>query len=348
MLRNNNNVHIKDVAREAGYSIATVSKVLNGNGSISEETIRKIKAVAEKLNYTPNVAAKMLKSRKTENIGLMFYPSFTNLFSNPFYSLVVAGAEEVFSRENYNLLVAGCAITEHFNQLPKFIRERNIDGLLLIGSIPREFVERLMVIDLPFVLLDHEFNDLPGDYIVSDNFTGAKKAVEYLIRNHHTDIVMMTAMDEDTSTRKRLEGYMAALQQHEIPFRNEYVIRERHWHEGGVAAAEMLIKKELDFTAIFAVNDSMAIGAIQYFQQHGIHIPRDISMIGFDDIVVSELVTPGLTTMKVDTINMGRLGATTLMNKLKNSNEPACRKVLPVQLVERKSVKKPVERLAYK
>lgn len=334
-------VYIHDVAREAGCSISTVSKVLNGSGSISPETRQRIVEVANRLGYVPQAAARMLKIRRTETVGLIFHDGPQHLFSNPFYSIVVAGAEEVLTGAGYNLLLGGGAAREASWEFPKFLRERLVDGLILVGDIHPAVLQKLEGARVPLVLIDHESREAETDCIETDGFQGARDAVRYLLACGHREIGMMTATAENPPLAARREGYEAALREAGLRLRPEWILRTVHSEAGGLAAADQLAALPQRPTALFAVNDAMAIGAMRRFPDLGIRVPADISLIGFDDINISEILPPGLTTMRVDMQAMGRQGASVLLDKLRQpagTRRPPVRQFLPVSLVERGTV----------
>ena len=331
-------IDIRDVAAAAGCSIATVSNVLNSTGRVGAKTRERVLRTVKELGYAPNAAGKMLKSQRTENIGFLFYPSCEHIFTNRFYSEVMDGVEEVLSENNFNLLIAGCRFSEERFSLPKFVRERSVDGLMLLGIVPKAFAQQLLMLDYPFVQIDNVYDEIPMDSVVSDGFNGAKMAVEYLIENGHRDIVMFASDRNVGSTNARFEGYKAALQKHDIPFRPAYVINTFHGERGGAPAAQELIKRHLNFSAIFAVNDEVAITAVPVLKEAGYRIPEDISIIGFDNIEKATLVNPPLTTVHIDKRLMGNLGAQAILARIENPTRHVQNTVLPGTLVVRQSV----------
>jgi DNA-binding LacI/PurR family transcriptional regulator len=332
-------VYIHDVAREAGCSISTVSKVMNGSGSISDETRVRIMEVANRLGYTPQAAARMLKNRRTENVGLIFHQSTDRLFSNPFFSIVIAGVEEVLTESNYNLLLGRGRAGRVDWEFPKFLRERFIDGLLLLGSIHPDVLDRISQTALPFVLMDHPLvNGAPrGDSIQSDGEKGARQAVEHLVSLGHRRIAMLAAEVENPSTLSRNAGYLAALASAGLAPPDGGVVRAPHDEEGGEAAIEVLLRQVGHPDALFCVNDAMAIGAMRALARHGLKVPRDLSVVGFDDIQPSAYQTPPLTTVRVDMKEMGRCGARCLLERLQGVDQPSRHHLMDVELVVRES-----------
>lgn len=332
-------VFIHDVARAVGCAISTVSKALNNTGSISEKKREEILRVAQELGYSPHPGARFLRGRRSENIGLVY--SAADLFRNPFYSTVGAGVEEVLARENYNLLLAAPLLREGAPHPPKFLRERSVDGVLVIGSAPPSIMERVTESGLPVVLVDTEVDGGGVDCFVSDGFGGARRAAEYLLARGHRRIGMLRAANEecDVNTRRRFEGFRAALEEAGVEPAARWVVREEHGRQGGRRAMRQLLGREEPLpTALFAVNDEMAIGAMEELRGAGRDVPGDISLVGFDDIQLAALTTPALTTIRVDMLEMGRAAAMLLLEKLRAEAETPRRRVLPVTLVERDTV----------
>ncbi len=329
---------IHDVAKMAGVSISTVSKALNGTGSISQKTRKRIIRICEEIGYTPNPAAKMLRAQRSENIGLFFYPSCIHLFHSPFHGTVVAGAEQVLSKRNYNLLLAGTEFIGDDHRLPKFVKERSVDGVLILGKMPSSLVDELREYGLPFVILDSESADPNVDSVISDNIEGAAAATRFLIEQGHRKIAMFAAKEDDSSTLARFNAFRSTLLERDL-FRPDWVLRHAHSEDGGMRAAEELLKMEQRPTALFCVNDSMAIGAMKVFKNVGLQIPRDVSVVGFDDLYVSRFFSPALTTIRVDQMQMGEIGATILLDSLTDESHAPCKRIVQTQLVVRDTVR---------
>lgn len=329
-------VFIHDVAKAAGCSISTVSKAINNSGSVSQKTRRQVLRIAGELGYSAHPGARFLRGRVTQNIGLLHFQS--DLFGNYFYGSVGAGIGEVLAEKNRNMVISPPWRGHGGYEVPKFVRERSVDGLLVLGNVDADVIDNLEASSLPMVLVDME---LPGhrvDSIVSDGFNGTRQAVNHLISRGHRDIAMLAASQVDWSTRQRYSGYVSALAEAGIPFREELVVRAPHGEEGGRHTVGELLSRGVSFTAVFSVNDEMAIGAMMALREAGLDIPRDVSLVGFDDIHLARLVQPGLTTMRVDPKQMGRMAASLLINRLESPPEATMQHTLPVTLVERGSV----------
>ncbi|MCC5875989.1 MAG: LacI family DNA-binding transcriptional regulator [Candidatus Sumerlaeia bacterium] len=338
MMRTNKDrkeVFIHDVAKAAGCSISTVSKAINNTGKVSAKTRRQVLRIAGEMGYAAHPGARSLRGRVTQNIGLLHFQS--DIFGNYFYGSVGAGIGEVLAERNRNMVISPPWRGSGEYEVPKFVRERSVDGLLILGNIVDEIMDRLLGCGLPMVLVDTEMPGHGVDSIVSDGFNGARDGVNHLINLGHRDIAMLAASQVDWSTRQRYSGYVTALAEAGIPFREELVVRASHGEEGGRSAVHELLARDQDFSAIFSVNDEMAIGAMISLREAGLDVPRDVSLVGFDDIHLSRLVQPGLTTMRVDHKQMGRMAATLMLNRLESPPETSMQHMFPVKLVERGS-----------
>jgi len=330
-------VTIRDVARESGCSIATVSSVLNGRGRISDATRKKVREVCKKLGYFPNAAGRNLRNRTTETIGILFYPSCAKIFSNIFYSEVMAGLEEALTEAKYNLLLAGYDISTNSEDLPKFIREGSVDGVIMMGGCPDEFKLKLANVPLPFLLLDTNYECAPVDSIITDGFQAELEAFNFLVEKGHRRIVMFRHDNENYNENRRSEGFLAGARCHGLELETE-VIRV-NTNDEAVKKIKELLQEKPPVTAMTAVNDDMAVDIMHRLQLDGINVPDDISIIGFDDIKLARDSIPPLTTIAVDKRRIGREGAKAILNRIKEPGQPTHKVIIPTKLVKRESVK---------
>ncbi|MCF7849080.1 MAG: LacI family transcriptional regulator [Kiritimatiellales bacterium] len=328
---------IRDVAKEVGCSIATVSSVLNGRGRISDATKEKVREACKKLGYFPNAAGRNLRNRTTENIGILFYPSCARIFSNIFYSEMMAGLEEELTKANYNLLLAGYDISTNSSDLPKFIREGSVDGVIMLGGCPDEFKQQLADVPLPFLLLDTNLEGMPVDSIITDGFQAELMAVDYLVKQGHRRIVMFRHRHENYNEEERGKGFLAGAKRHGLE--NEADVIRVATNDEAVEKIKELMKDETPVTAITAVNDDMAVDIMHRLQLDGINVPDDISIIGFDDIKLARDAIPPLTTIAIDKKRIGKEGAETILSRIKDPGQPTRKIMIPTSLVVRESVK---------
>jgi LacI family transcriptional regulator len=330
---------IKDVAKNANVSIATVSLVIHNHERISPETRLRVNKVIEELNYHPFRSARGLVSQKTGNIGFLLTEDHF-LRSEPFYTRIFLGTEFA-ARENefYILLTTIPSCFKADDKLPRFVLERNVDGIIIAGKVPDDLINSLGKYNLPMVFIDYYpgVNNYPE--VLIDNISGGKKAVEHLIELGHKEIGYIAGDIKHPSIQDRFQGYKTALEEAGLHYNsNFYVIDEENpARENGYSAAKKLLKKNKKITAIFTCNDAMAIGVMQYLKENKIRIPEDISIIGFDNVEADLSLDPPLSTINVEKTDMGieaiRLMAEILKNKIKSAKKV----LVPVELICRKS-----------
>lgn len=330
---------IKDVAKKACVSTATVSLVVHGNARISSETKRKVEKTIKDLGYYPSRSARDLVSRKTGNIGFVLTEDHF-LKTEPFYTQIFLGTEFEARKHPYYILLT--TISTYFNkddELPRFILERSVDGLIIAGKVPSNFMERIESYNLPMVMVDYQTTPNSQSSVLIDNIGGAVQATEYIIDLGHKKIAFIAGDLEHPSIRDRYHGYKIALEQKNIPLNSELVVvsEEATSREGGYHAAKSLHKSGLEFSAIFACNDAMAMGAMQYFKDVGINIPKDISIMGFDNVEGDLYQDPPLSTMSVPKIDMGQEALQLIIKKLSNKISGNKRILIPVDLIVRGS-----------
>jgi len=331
--------NIRDVAKLAGVSIATVSLVLNDKPGIKEGTKRKVLAAAKKLNYIPNIHAKRLFTKRTGCIGLIFASHIDDVLSNLVYSRVFRGASKSADRNRYNLIsIYGEKEFIETHSLPRIVLERQADGFLLIGrGISRDFAYALKEQNVPLasVVSLFENSNIPT---VSPAFKeGTYIGVRHLASLGHRRIVFIDSPFEYWSSRMRIEGYQAALLESGIGFEEELVFESDLTAEGGYIATKKLLDDRVDFTAISAVNDTTAIGAIKALKEAGLRVPEDISVVGFDDIELSIYSDPPLTTVWVPWEEVGSTAVDVLLDVINGSHDGREMIELPVKLVVRES-----------
>ena len=332
---------IKDVAKAANVSIATVSLVLHNNERISPETKRRVLKSIKQLNYHPSRSAQGLVSRKTGNIGFIVTEE-RFLRTEPFYTRVFLGSEFEARENDYYVLLA--TIKSSFKKgdpLPRFILERNFDGIVIAGKVPEAFIESLLKFKMPIVFIDYipPFGDFPS--VLIDNLRGGMLATEHLINNGYKNIAFIGGEISHPSIRERLQGYKLALERANINNSNGLVVTNDEYlsRQNGYRSAEKLFLQNKEVTAIFASNNATAVGVIQYLKNNNFNIPNDISLIGFDDIEADMMIDPPLTTIRVPKMNMGTEAVQLLLNIIKAQSYTAKKIIIPIELVVRESIK---------
>ncbi|HEX2867302.1 MAG TPA: LacI family DNA-binding transcriptional regulator [Ignavibacteriales bacterium] len=330
---------IKDVARKANVSIATVSLVIHNHKRISDETRTRVNKAIKELNYHPSRSARGLVSRKTGNIAFIVTEDHF-LRSEPFYTRIFLGTEfEARQNEYYILLTIIKSDFKKGDRLPRCVLERNVDGVIIAGKVPEDIITCLEKYDFPLNFVDYS---PPADrypVVLIDNFSGGMQAVQHLISLGHKHIGFVAGDIQHPSIRDRFQGYKIALENADINYNSTYSVTDENYpaRENGYHAAKKLLKANKKITAIFSCNDAMAIGVMQYLKEAGMSIPEDVSVIGFDDVEAGLSLDPPLSTIGVPKIEMGS-EVMRLMADILNGKVTSPKKVLiPVELIERKS-----------
>ena len=336
---------IRDVANHAGVSHQTVSRVINGHDSVSEETRDRVRAAIERLGYVPSPLARGLTSNRTHSLGLV-----TSEISDHFFAEVAAGAEVEARRRGYYLMIASVeeAAPGDEHAYLRLMVERRVEGLIIASpsrpltanEVPHAVAERVPIVALA------ARHDLPGFTVVDvDNERGGFDATTLLLRRGHRRIATITGPLEWPSATYRLAGYGAALARAGIEQNPSLV---EHCHEWGLAAGQQaavaLLARGSSFTAVFAQSDLIAIGAMQVLRERGLRVPEDVSVVGYDDIPVAAFTDPALTTVSQPMREVGELAAGIVLDVLSGDGtppqEPAVH-LLPAAVVERASVGPP-------
>lgn len=326
---------IKDVARLANVSQATVSKALNDRPDVSPATKESILKIVEQYNFIPNASGKALKNRFTSNIGVIFHRG-DNPLRNPFFSRVLEGVEAEVAFNNYNLVLY--LMPEHEKpELPKMVRERQVDGVVLVGTMSPEFVHSLRKANVPLILIDPRTLMPDCPQVLIDNENGAFLAAQHLIDHGHRRIGFIAGELSILSFRQRLEGYQKALKYYNIPVREELI--KTGGFEAGYEWTKALLELPERPTAIFSAYDINAIHGYRAIQEAGFKIPEDISLVGFDDIDLARMSTPPLTTVRVYKEELGSVAVRNLRQIIHGENEGHSTTIVPVKLIQRSSVK---------
>lgn len=327
---------IREIARIANISPSTVSKALNNRHDVSDNTRKKIFDIVDKYDYKPNPYKKAPKQTANENIGILFCREDHPLSDNPFYSRILEGIEAELAINNYNL-VLNLINRKQFTDLPKMIREKHVDGIIIIGVLDKGFIKKLNEIDTPIVFADPQIELKERSQVIIDNEHGGFMATQYLINKGHRKIGFISPSLDRLSFQQRFEGYLKALKFYHIPI-NKNLIRTGGL-ENGYLQINMMLKKDRP-TAIFATNDLNAINGYKAIYENKLKIPNDVSVIGFDDIAMSKFSVPSLTTIRVYKEELGSIAVRTLLKTINGEITSPVTTIVPTKLIERESVKK--------
>ena len=329
-------VTIYDIAAATGYSAPTVSKALNGLGSLSDVTRQKIVDKAKEMGYEPNISARTLTTKKSYLIGVIYDDTGMNRgFMHPVFSPILDRFRAKVEAAGYDIIF----LSRHFSMTYfSHANFRCIDGVIIINpatNTPKNF-DDFVKTNLPRVSTNSVFEGICT--VISANERGGYEAAEYLINHGHKKIAYISAPVDGISTasNERYEGFKAALQNYGLFDEELYEVSESWDKEGAFEAFGRLIKRRKDITAVFTTTDQLAFGVYDYAKKKGIRIPEDISVIGFDNDFAAEYA--GLTTFCQNTNEIGDIAAQMMMNQIDGKDVPAIIRCQP-KLVERKSVK---------
>ncbi|HEX9653012.1 MAG TPA: LacI family DNA-binding transcriptional regulator [bacterium] len=331
-------ITIKDVAQKAKVSEATVSFVLNNRNNIREETRQRVLKVIEKLNYHPKRTARGLASKKSGNIGFILTDAHFSR-SEPFYTKIFLGTEFEARKYNYYILLTTVSNTFSTNEIPRFLLEKDVDGIILAGRVSTKLIDYIQKLALPLVLVDFYVPRSRASTVLIDNEHGAFEAVTHFIRHGHRRLAFIGGDLNHPSISERLQGYLRALEESGIEFIPELAITDEIYtgSEDGHKAAKKLLAVNPRPTAIFAANDAMAIGAMKCLKEHGLRVPEEVAVIGFDDIEDDFHIEPHLTTMRVPKEELGALAVRRIVEMIEAGKPGITTNHIPVELVVRKS-----------
>ena len=287
-------VTMRDVAEYSGVSTTTVSHVINKTRHVNDSTREKVEQAMESLGYRPNILARSLRSGETKTIGLLVPDA-----SNPYFAEIARQIEDLGYRQGYSVILGNSDDNpdKQKNYINTFIAKK-VDGVILIstGSKASEF-KPLTDNNIPIVLADRDVSLSLTDVVLLDNEKAGYEATKYLLELGHECIACITGKNELAPSMLRVKGYKKALKEFGIPFQNGLIEMGDFRFKGGEMAMEKLLQRSCSPTAVFALNDMMAVGAMKAIMKAGLSIPDDISVIGFDNIQFASAVKPSLTTM---------------------------------------------------
>ncbi len=335
-------ITLKDIARESGVSVPTVSLALRNRPGVSDDTRRRVLDAAEGLGYQLKQEERPVQAQTPKTIGLIIKSDpDAGPRASPFYSFVVAGIEDACRKNQLNLLYANMPVDadNHPVEAPALLMDENLKGLLTVGAFLDETLdEALGKQEHAIVLVDAYSRADCYDAVVSDNFTAAYQAVEYLIRRGHQHIGLIGGGPSAyPSLRDRYNGYRRALKDNELG--GIYLAGCELRSEPAYQATLALLRANPQITALMGCNDEVAIAGMQAIRDLGRKVPDDISVIGYDDIELSRHVIPALTTMQVDKVSMGQFAVQLLLWRLENPEAQRMTVVINTPLRERESVR---------
>ncbi len=331
-------VSIKDVARLAGVSASTVSRVLNKKGRTSRETEEKVWKAVEVLQYRPNLLARGLRSQRTKLLGLLV-PDI----DSPFFARLAKYIEEVAYRKGYNLIL--CNVGEDPRKERSYLEvlmQRQVEGIIFPRVSDESLLFRIPHLSkIPYVVLDRTLEKEEAPTVKLDNLAAGKLAATHLLELGHKKFACITGPQKISVSRERLEGFLERLAQAGISAENIYIVEGDFKIDGGRKAMERILAHFSPPFALFCMNDMMAFGAIQIAREKGWRVPEDISVVGLDNNPLCEVFSPPLTTVAQPFDQIARLGITLLCKLIEGKRVRKKSLTVPPHLVVRQSTAPP-------
>lgn len=325
---------INDVAEKAGVSITTVSYVITGKRFVSEDLQNRVRQAMEKVGYRPNNLARSLRLGKTDTIGLII-PDNSNLF----FAEISRYIEDIGFANGYTVFL--CNSDDNAIKQSKYLDvliAKQVDGIIFI-SVRNEKSDLKMLTEanIPFVIVDRD-DGTDADVVLVDNFSGGYEAVSYLLSLGHTEIGCISGPATLAASEERVNGGFKALVDNNLKIRQEFIVRGDFRFKSGEAAMDKLLNLPVPPTAVFVCNDMMAIGAIRSVHNRNLRVPDDISIIGFDNPPIAEVINPALTTIAQPISEIAASAMNILLKRIKDEKDkPSAKIILTPKLIERNS-----------
>lgn len=326
---------IKDIAKSCGVSTATVSRVLNGVHEHNEKTVAAVNKAAEELGYQRNEVARSLVSRNSRTLGVIIPDVATS-----FYGELVKGIESVAYKNNYAVILSHSGINgDRMVECLKSFGERQMEGILIVSvQLNAEHYQELKKLNIPYLLLSTNSFKYQSPYIKVDDYAASYSATQYLISRGHRSIAIVGSNAKDQiSGVPRVEGYKLALEENGIQVNDNLICYGDYSFHAGEEGMNQLLKSKEVFTAVFGVSDDVAAGVITVARNHGIEVPKDLSVMGYDDTKLASMFIPKLTTLRQPFAEMGEKGALKMIGAIENGQEMIS-EIVSYEIVERDSI----------
>lgn len=330
---------MKTIAEMTGLSITTVSHALNGTRAVSKHSRALVEQAAAQIGYKPNLAAQMLKTNRSHIIALVMPSTEPGNSTNSFFFEVLNGARSALEQHGYDLMVATYSEEQSKKNLAdlQLLQKRLVDGILLVpfGNDPAS-LDAIRSLGIPLVLVDRRMDGAALPNVYSDNVEGARRAVHLLAEHGRRRMALLCGSNDSSTYHDRRRGFCTALRELNLPCEEQNILRNLPYRvESGYRAAGRLLENGID--AVFAANNVLLMGVLQWFNEHGVRVPDDIAVVGFDDYDWMRVTNPPITTTYQNPGLMGIRAAELLLQLLDGQAVPAKPLVLPCELVLRKS-----------
>lgn len=330
-------VTIYDIAKATGFSITTVSKVLNNYPDVGQKTREKILKTVDEMGYFPSSYARTLTTKKSYTLGVIYMESLGIGLKHSFFSGVIQSFKQVVELEGYDLVFIANKIGDEKKSYVDHFRYRGVDGVVVFSSEnDDDELEKLIASDLPSVIID--LDSSKTNVVYSDNYQGTELALKYLLDLGHEKIAHIAGHQNTFSGIERMKGFLKAMKRLDLTIPPSYIVNGGFFSiEGGKEAMQQLLVLNERPTAVFAGSDTMALGAIKAIEAAGLRVPEDISIIGYDNVEWSDYITPRLTTVKQDRDKIGARAAEILLNSINGEGNNYTKEIVPVTLIKRDS-----------
>lgn len=333
-------ITIKDVAKKAGVSPSTVSRVINGKGVISEETKNRINQVMEELHYFPNSLARNFANGSTYSIGLVIDARDENTFSNAFFNRSVFAIETVAQNNGYNLLIVNDREgTDATSSIEKLVFEKKVDGLILPPSmIKKKLIHKFLELDFPFVVLgEPKFFKMESSWVDVNNKQGSEIAVKHLVERGYKHIAYFYDKNDNIFEQKRLEGYKSGLEKAGYKINEKYIIESIGDKNKYYEEAINILKTSNPPDAFLCSNNIIAFYVLKAIKDRKLSVPNQIGIITFDNYPIAEYMDPPLSVVDIDTYALGEQVTTILLQKIEKSNSMNQQTLISTNLILRES-----------
>ncbi|GAB6085411.1 LacI family DNA-binding transcriptional regulator [Alkaliphilus crotonatoxidans] len=334
-------VTIKEVAKQANVAPSTVSRVLKNSPMISQATKDKVNEVISKLGYHPNEIARSLANQSTQTLGMVLPASAEDTFGNPFFTQFILGVTRYLEARNCSLLLSSAKNeAEELGQITKAVNSRRIDGMILLTI--REEDQNIAFLtkkQFPFVVVGTPRSFKEILWVDNDNQKTMLQLTRHLLKTGHRNIVFLGGNQRLLVTQNRLEGYKQALKEFKIHPRPELILEVGFTEEEGYQATNQLLKRNEKIDAIMTTDDLIAYGSIRAVKDHGLSIPQDISITGFNNTVLAQYLTPSLTSVEINATELGNQAARILWENIVNRNFSLKNYIVDSQIILRESIK---------
>ena len=325
---------IREVAEIAGVSYATVSHVINNTRLVSPETRERVLAAMDALNYRPNALARSLRQGKTNTIGLVLPDS-----ANPFFAEISRGIEDEAFKKGYSVFLCNTELdTKRELFYVDVLSKKQVDGIIFVAAGDQaDSLDFLLQRNMPVVMIDRNVPNVEGDAVLTDHQLGGYLATRHLLELGHTQIACIAGPSSITPSAERIIGYRKALEEAGLPFEENLVIRGDYHAQSGMDITNSLLKMNPRPTAIFALNDLMALGALRAAAEAGYSVPKDLAVVGYDDLEIARFTNPPLTTIAQPKKEIGAQAINLLVDRMARKSRPPSRLVLAPELIVRRS-----------